>query len=182
VRLSTRTDTREIHKIELGAEILRTGGSVRLRVLGTSMLPSIWPGDLVDIEGRALETLVPSDIILYQTERGLVVHRLLEKSQVENYLITRGDSMSQDDPMVTKSQLLGRVSSIRRNGRRFLPKPKLAPLMRTIGRILCYSDSLRNLALRFHSLRIQPRVQSSRGLARLFLGTWNRCSPPKSDA
>ena len=34
-------------KLDLAAEILRRCGTVQLKAWGTSMLPSVWPGDLL---------------------------------------------------------------------------------------------------------------------------------------
>ena len=37
-------------KQELLLQVLRDYGRVRIRALGTSMLPALWPGDVLDIE------------------------------------------------------------------------------------------------------------------------------------
>ena len=164
------TDTYETHKIKLSAEILRAGGSVRLRVLGTSMLPSIWPGDVISIDGRAIASVRSGDIVLYEANDGFFVHRLVEKLGIENqaYWITRGDAMPQSDPAVPESHLLGYVSSICRSGRTLNPKPRLTPLMRAAGWVLCRSDSLRSVALRLQSFRMRPKSNTLAHFARYF--------------
>ncbi|HEV7218796.1 MAG TPA: signal peptidase I, partial [Terriglobales bacterium] len=153
------TDTYEIHKITLGEEILRSGGSIRLRVLGTSMLPSVWPGDIVNIEGQTVDAIICGDIVLYKARDSFFVHRLIERSETENRIqwITRGDSMPQADPAVPESHLLGRVSSICRRGRTIIPNRKLTFLTRAAGWVLCHSDSVRSLALRVQSFRVRQR-------------------------
>ncbi|MGH9529828.1 MAG: S24/S26 family peptidase [Terriglobales bacterium] len=162
------TDTYEIHKIKLGEEILCSGGSIRLRVWGTSMLPSVWPGDVVIVEGYAVTSVVCGDIILYEANDSFFVHRVIGKSEDGVGWFTRGDALPQDDPAITKSQLLGRVSVIYRNGRTIVPKRGLAPLMRAAGWILSNSDHLRSLALRLHSLRNRTRPDGVAHLARYF--------------
>src|SRR6266568_2706456 len=47
--MDTIPDARSGLKGELFLEVLRTFGSARLRVTGTSMLPSIWPGDILEV-------------------------------------------------------------------------------------------------------------------------------------
>ena len=154
-------------KIPLAAEILRAGGAVRMRVLGTSMLPTMWPGDVVRIEGLSAECAIPGEIVLYETKERFFLHRLIEKSEVRGllHLVTRGDSMPQDDPKIAKSQLLGHVSSICRNGRTMTPALRLSPVMWAAGWTLCYSNTLRNLALRLHSRRQQGFSNSPEGLS-----------------
>src|SRR6266568_848730 len=48
--MDTIPDARSGLKGELFLEVLRTFGSARLRVTGTSMLPSIWPGDILEVD------------------------------------------------------------------------------------------------------------------------------------
>ncbi len=163
-------DNCETHKMKLSAEVLRAGGSIRLKVLGTSMLPSVWPGDIVSIEGGAVAAVARGDIVLYESDDGFFVHRIVETLRTEEslHLVTRGDAVPQNDPIISKPQLLGRVSSIYRGGRTIVPKRQLAPLMRAAGWVLCNSDSLRSLALRVHSFRTRPRTNGFVHLARFF--------------
>jgi signal peptidase len=156
-----RPDTRESHKIKLASEILRAGGSIRLQVAGTSMLPAVWPGDVVTIDGLGVDATAYGDIVLYEKNNRFFVHRLIGKpgspksqnSEDRFRLVTRGDSMPHEDPMITKSQFLGRVSSIQRNGRTIFLKPKWVLLTRVTGWMLCYCDTARSVALRLHAFR-----------------------------
>jgi hypothetical protein len=160
-----RTDTSESHKIRLASEILRAGGSIRLRVLGMSMLPAVWPGDVVTIDGLCVDGTVRGDIVLYEKNDRFFVHRLIGKpespksqsSEDRLRLVTRGDSMPHPDPMITRSQFLGRVSSIQRTGRTIFLKPKWMPLMRATGWMLCYCDTARSVVLRLHAFRTRQR-------------------------
>ncbi len=164
------TDTYETHKIKLGEDILRSGGSIRLRVLGTSMLPSVWPEDIVSVEGRAVGAVACGDIVLYEADNSFFVHRAVGKSGDKNQVqwITRGDSMPQADPAVPESHVLGRISSISRGGRIIIPKRRLKLLMRIAGWALCHTAPLRSMALRLHSLRIRRRSNPSIHFARYF--------------
>ena len=40
-------------KHDLAAEVLRQFGEVRLKVTGASMLPSVWPGDVLTVRRRS---------------------------------------------------------------------------------------------------------------------------------
>ena len=109
----------------LTEEIIRTFGEVRLRVFGTSMAPSILPGDLVSIERAGLEDISPKEIVLYLRQGRLFVHRVVERKAAaaatgseEAHLITRGDRLRHDDPPVSSAELLGRVVSIERDKRK----------------------------------------------------------------
>jgi len=48
----------------LAAEVLRRSGRLRLRVFGASMLPTLWPGDEVDLAGCSLRDAAPGEIIV----------------------------------------------------------------------------------------------------------------------
>ena len=146
----------ENQKISLAAEILRRGDSISIRVRGMSMLPTIWPGDLVTIAPCTPDPLVPGEIVLHQNSDRVFIHRLVAESCTTNFdlLITRGDSMPNPDPAIPKSQVLGRVVSICRNGRTIIPACKLPFHARALGWMACYSTTVRSLALRFHSFFI----------------------------
>jgi signal peptidase I len=143
------TEVRENHKLELAKEVLSSGGAIRLRALGTSMLPSIWPGDVLSIESKCGEEIVPGDIVLVARDRRFFVHRLIEKRNSQ--WITRGDAMPQNDPPVAETQVLGRVSTIYRRMRAIVPSPRVTLSVHTLAWIFCRSDTFRNVALRIHS-------------------------------
>jgi Peptidase S24-like len=157
--MSSLNQNCESEEMPLAADILRGGGSICIRVLGTSMLPTVWPGDMVTIDAHSIGKVTLGQIVLYETDDRFFVHRLVGKSEVKNlpHLVTRGDSMPQDDPKIARSQLLGCVSSICRNGRTIIPAPRLSPFAGAIGWTMCYSSTLRNLALRLHSFRTRQR-------------------------
>jgi signal peptidase I len=101
---------------DLAAEVVRTFGEVRLRVFGTSMVPSILPGDLVSIQRARISEISSGEIVLYSREGRLFVHRVVActNSPEQPLLITRGDRLDHNDPPVYSAELLGRVTSIQR--------------------------------------------------------------------
>ena len=145
------TELRESHKFDLAAEVLASGGTVRLQVLGTSMLPSIWPGDVLYIEPRSGPEILPGDIVLVARRSRFFVHRLLENHS--SGWITRGDSLPQPDEPVAEPQVLGRVRLIQNKSGTIVPNRRLSFFSRVLAWMLCHCDSFRNLALRMHSFR-----------------------------
>ncbi len=137
----------------LAEEVVRTFGGVRLRVFGTSMAPSILPGDLVLIQRASLRDISPGEVVLFLQKGRLFVHRVVDRkvtatadSHGESYLITRGDRLRHDDPPVSSLELLGRIVSIERDNR----KVELVAheSNRLIVRLLRSSDRVTYLYLR----------------------------------
>ena len=142
------TESREGQKLDLAAEVLTSGGTIRLQALGTSMLPSIWPGDVLSIEPKSGEEIVPGDIVLVARDGRFFIHRLIEKRS--STWITRGDSLPQDDAPVAPLQVLGKVSLIHRRTGDIVPKPRLSPFGRTLAWMLSRWDLFHKVALRMH--------------------------------
>jgi hypothetical protein len=121
---------------------VRSRGRARIRVLGTSMAPSVLPGDWVDVQRAELRAISPGEIILFSRDERLFVHRAV--SCVQNpetpILITRGDRLDHDDPPVTSAELLGRVISIQRGRRTFRPDVSSSQRNGLLSRVLRASD------------------------------------------
>ena len=137
----------------LAEEVVRTFGEVRLRVFGTSMVPSILPGDLVLIRRASLREVSPGEIVLFLQKGRLFVHRVVDRKLMatsdrpeEPCLITRGDCLRHDDPAVSPDELLGRVVSIERDNRE-VELPAIGS-NRLIVRLLQSSDRVTYLYLR----------------------------------
>ena len=146
--MTVMTESREGYKLDLAAEVLSSGRTIRLQALGTSMLPSIWPGDVLSIEPRPVAEIVPGDVVLVARDGRFFIHRLIEKRKLT--WTTRGDSLPQDDAPVAPLQVLGRVSLIHRNAGAIVPKPRLSLFNRMFASMYGW-DSFRNAALRLHS-------------------------------
>jgi hypothetical protein len=115
-------------KCELAEKTLRRFGSLRLRVTGFSMLPSVWPGDLLLIRRQEIEQIHPGDIVLFARHGKLIAHRVLFKTSDQEIpsLITRGDALRSRDPAIGPTQLLGKVSGVLRAGKWIEPPPRLS--------------------------------------------------------
>jgi signal peptidase I len=140
----------------LTEEVIRNFGEVRLRVFGTSMVPSILPGDLVLIQKASLNEISQGEIVLFLRDGRLFVHRVISPAgaatsdgSADQFLVTRGDRQRQDDGPVSSSELLGRVVSLERDNRSIDLKPDCSNRM--IVRLLQSSDRVTSLYLRLAS-------------------------------
>jgi signal peptidase len=101
---------------ELVCDVARNSSEVRVKVTGISMLPAVWPGDVVTVRRCDIAELQPGQILLCHREGKLTVHRIRHISR--DQVVTRGDSLPCFDPPVRASEIAGQVVSILRNGRR----------------------------------------------------------------
>ena len=137
-------------KCSLAAEALRRFGELRLRVSGSSMLPALWPGDLLVIRRAPLAELSRGDLVLFLRQGRFFVHRVLEVSA--SGLLTRGDALAAPDPPVSPQELLGRVISIWRNGRSAPPLPP-GWLARSLACLVGRSTRVHDLVIRLRGLQ-----------------------------
>jgi signal peptidase len=159
-----------VPKQELTLDVLRRHGRCRLRVSGTSMLPTLWPGDTVLIETRPLSHMSVGDIVLYQRCGRLFLHRLiaLPEEKFPGRIVTRGDSVPQADPAVRVEGVLGVLAGVRR-GQDWVAVPRCrTPASRLAATLLARSSALVRLLLR---IRFSPETFSGApSLSRFFLG------------
>lgn len=94
----------------LFADVLARFGGARLRLQGTSMLPAIWPGDVLEIVPVDPAALRVGDVVLFLREGRLFCHRVRALiADGEIWLRTRGDLVPGDDPPFPASAVLGRA-------------------------------------------------------------------------
>jgi hypothetical protein len=98
---------------ELVSEVLGRFGRVRFRASGTSMLPALRPGDVLDVEACPIDQFRVGDIVVCLSSVGLVAHRL--RSSHEQIAVTRGDANWQSDTPMPMTRLLGRVTRVTRD-------------------------------------------------------------------
>jgi len=101
---------------ELLVEALRAGNAIRIRVNGTSMLPAIWPGDVLTVVPATDAAPAPGDVALTAGHGRLLAHRVIERSERGGAvaLVTRGDALASADPVAQAGEILGTV--VARNG------------------------------------------------------------------
>lgn len=145
----------------LVADALHRGGGsplrVRLRVHGESMLPTLWPGDLVEIAHCSPEELRTGEIVLAMREGRFFLHRLVAPCMPNGFLL-RGDSMPAPDPLYPHEALVGRL--VRNGAERPDPGAKWFGVAwfgktwcRALGMLFCHFSFARRVALRLHIRR-----------------------------
>ena len=148
MRLCAATDT-EATKRELALLVLRTHGHCRLQVAGSSMLPNLWPGDTVLIETRKFSDLQVGDAVLFERLGGMFLHRIVRRSfgAVGAALVTRGDSMQQEDEPIEAASSLGVLAAVQRGGDWIAVDGPPSRASRAFGLLLSRSSFLARLAL-----------------------------------
>jgi signal peptidase I len=171
-----RRSTWTAERSALAAEVLRRSGHLHLQVHGESMLPALWPGDVVEIASCSLEDLRPGEIVLARREGRFFLHRLVGRFTdpgTRSGFLLRGDSMPGPDPQFPVEALLGRlvqkVDESADDGRS-VHAAGLRPVFRAngfgvkwsraLGILLCYSGLARRLALKLHSRRKAPELRN----------------------
>jgi SOS-response transcriptional repressor LexA len=102
----------------LCADLLGAGQRVRFRVGGASMFPAICDGDTVTVAPVASEAIRPGDVVLYGNARGLTAHRVLGRSEATVAVFRmRGDAPGSEEERISRTQVLGLVVRLERNGR-----------------------------------------------------------------
>jgi hypothetical protein len=141
-------------KCELVDEVLRLFGAVQLRVTGFSMLPSVWPGDTLVILRRNMEGVAVGDIVLYCRQARLFVHRVISGADPlgKSSIGVRGDALPVPDDLVLRSEILGTVSRIIRNGKYIQPSSRLKYHERLIGSFLWQWQSLARIVVSMHAI------------------------------
>ena len=96
-------------------ETLRTFGSARLRVQGSSMLPAFRPGDDVLVRWSDQDDAEAGDVIAFNREGRLFVHRVTGRD-ASGRIITRGDALPAADAPISEGEYLGKVAEVCRAG------------------------------------------------------------------
>jgi len=134
---------------ELLKAVLDKGGEFRFRANGLSMSPFIRHRDIITVSSVPEGTLRIGDIVAFlrSDKQRFAVHRV-EKIERDGVFI-KGDNTAESDGLIPMVNILGRVSSVERNGKQvalglgperrlipFLTRPGLRPWLRPIWRFL----------------------------------------------
>ena len=134
----------------LAVEVLRGGGRLRLQVRGESMLPTLWPGDLAEIQACSLDDAAAGEIVFAIRDSRFFLHRLHARTANMTF-VTRGDSMPGPDPGFTADAFLGKLVHVTRAGKPVSTVGR--PWTRAFGLLFCHTGFARRIALRLRSAR-----------------------------
>ena len=152
--MNRRENLAETLACGLTGEIVRTFGEVRLRVFGTSMAPSILPGDLISVQRAGIPEISTGEIVLYSRDGRLFAHRVVAATGFSDdpRLITRGDRLRYDDPAISSAELVGRVTCVERKGRKVNSAARNSEWMSPLIALLRASDFATNVYVRLVKL------------------------------
>jgi hypothetical protein len=113
---------------EVVTELLGRGYEVRFRAKGGSMWPAVRGGEMITV-GPVREIGI-GDVAFYQTERGLIAHRVvgIRRRDGEAAFLMRGESRGSTEEEVQEHQVFGKVVSVERNGQSIDPGGRLAKM------------------------------------------------------
>ncbi len=153
-------------ELALAKEVLHAFGELRFVAQGSSMLPSIFPGDTLLVLRRPAARAEPGHVVLFSREGRFCAHRVVRAIDVDArpFVVTCGDALTKEDSPVAGHELLGHVIAVLRFGKRIeLEQTKSVPsfwLRWAVRR----SDSVGTWLLRWHALR--TRLVQRSGAAR----------------
>jgi hypothetical protein len=147
--------SREALRLELAAEVLRSFGELRFRACGHSMLPVIFPGDVLLVRNEPIENVRPGDVVLVTRDRRFYAHRTVhtERRDGRLCLITQGDGLAKEDPAIFENEFLGRIAELVRRGKQIEVTATPGFATRLVGWAVRHSELLTSSLLRWHSLR-----------------------------
>jgi len=111
---------REGVALSLASEVLRTSGKLRFAALGASMVPTLFPGDILIVRRETARRARCGEVVLCFRAGRFCAHRLVEKLEEDGRLslVTRGDALTENDPPLAESELLGLVTAVDRRRKR----------------------------------------------------------------
>jgi hypothetical protein len=156
---------KKIHdtRLDLAAEVLHRFGEVRFIAHGSSMIPSIYPGDLITVRSDSAAAARRGYFVFFLLGGRPFVHRVMRKWPERNRVVfaTRGDALPKEDPSVDASQLLGRVTAIQRRGKSVAIIIKPGPFTRAHRWATRNSTTFARLLLAAHALRMRLSGRST---------------------
>ncbi len=114
------------------------------------MVPSLWPGDLVTVEGRPTADLRLGEIVLVERHARVYLHRMVGLAASGNGLsvLTQGDALSVPDPAASDAEVLGILTAIERGGSLMRISRARSLWNRSLATTLGSSANLLNCTLR----------------------------------
>jgi len=100
-------------------EALTNGTIVRFRAEGISMYPTICDGEAITVAAVSTDDVVRGDVLLCRHGKRVLAHRVVGVTScgTERFFELRGDAKVSCDAPVGAGAVVGKVVSVRRNGR-----------------------------------------------------------------
>jgi Peptidase S24-like len=143
-------------EMALAEEVLKSYGRLRIMARGSSMIPTIFPGDILFVERDPLARLRPGHVVLASRGGRFFAHRVARLTALGGAprVITRGDALRENDPAFLHEEILGRVTCVVRGQRQIeLGGPDHLEGSRILRWAVQNSDVVAAGILWLHSLR-----------------------------
>ncbi|HTS13761.1 MAG TPA: S24/S26 family peptidase [Candidatus Limnocylindrales bacterium] len=158
---------RDAIHLELAVEVLRSSGDLRFRANGASMLPSIFPGDILLVQSQPMAKARCGDVALWSRDGRFYAHRVTRLLQDghSTAVVTRGDALTAEDPPVGRDEYLGAVLAVVRRGRLIELSAKPTFAKRLLSYFIRRSDGFVLWLLRGYAFRLRLAGDSSSAYA-----------------
>jgi len=111
---NSETISYEEARLELFLQVLQRAKRARLRVVGTSMLPTFYPGDTVVVETLPSSMINEGDVAVCIRDGRLCSHRVVKRHWP--LITTRGDANQHFDDAIPAAECVGRILAVERRG------------------------------------------------------------------
>lgn len=123
-------------------KLIENNHSVKIEAAGYSMFPFMLPGDEQTISPVPIEDIAIGDVVVFEHDNKWISHRVIsiQNNNNEKTLILRGDTCIQLDPLVTKTNYIGKTTAFERNGKSINLDEQITRSKRIIqwGLMRCY--------------------------------------------
>lgn len=120
-----------INGVMVSNVILESGRQLSISATGTSMYPTIQNGDRIVVRPAKANNISIGDVILYTGNGEMIAHRLIRKLKKNGrmILVTKGDALPWFDNPPAPENVIGKVITIERKGRKVKLDSKLGRLI-----------------------------------------------------
>ncbi len=118
------------------------------------MLPTVWPGDTLVVEGVSSKDVFEGDVVMFSNGHRLVAHRIVAKNGgCQHPMVqTQGDAVPHPDSPVSERDVFGKVSFILRNGKCVEPRRRLGFSERVLAAVFRCSPFVARVVVVLHGL------------------------------
>lgn len=99
----------------LTTELLDENQIIKIKAKGSSMLPFFREGDEFVIKKAQIQKLKKGDLLIFEEQQTLIVHRLFKKLKNDQY-VCWGDFNRAPDAVINQTQILAQVVNYERAG------------------------------------------------------------------
>jgi len=153
--------------LTLVTQMLGSFGELRPVVRGASMVPSIFPDDVLIVRPETARNACSGDVVLFFRDGLFCTHRVVGKIEEGGRisLLTCGDALSKNDPPVAEEEFLGLVAAVVRGPKRIeMGRPPVAS-ERLLRWAVRRSPGVAKWTLRWHLLRTRLAGNARTGFA-----------------